>query len=117
LFKFTVIIFPHTNNGYLLCLALIRPIGRTSMQLSVTVKLADRSRARLLPATLDSQPLSAFAFGNRPLAAFVAQIMATYLRIPSTGARTHCPQSKLGRSYIAAPSPSLPETPTLDRTV
>lgn len=87
------------------------------MRLFVTVELADRLGAEPLRATVDNRFVDPLPASNHPLAAFVSQLVATYLRLPHTCAQRRCAPDKASCSYTGAASLSLPEKPTLDRSV
>jgi hypothetical protein len=88
------------------------------MRLFVAIELADRCGTEPMPAAApDNRSVDPRSAGDHPLAAFVAQLMATYLRPPQTRARRRCAQDQASGSYTAASSLSWPERPRLDRSV
>ena len=87
------------------------------MRLFVAIELTERCGAEPLPATLDSRSAGPLPIRNRPLAAFVAQLAATCLRLPQTRARRRCAQHDATGSYTTAASLTPPERPMLDRSV
>jgi hypothetical protein len=87
------------------------------MRLFVAIELTDRCGTQPLPPTRDNRSVDPLPAGNHPLAAFVAQLAATFLRLPQTRARGRCAQDDASGSYTTAASLAWPERPTLDRSV
>jgi hypothetical protein len=89
------------------------------MLLSVAITLDDRC-SEPLPAVLDSRSVDEpFTAATRPLAAFFAHMVATFLQLPPTAARRRSAQANVSRCYMDALNTGLirPERPALDRLV
>jgi hypothetical protein len=87
------------------------------MRVFITIGLDDHRGIEPLPATPGNPPVSPCPDGHGPLAAFVAQMMATHLQVTQTRVRRCCAQDNVSRSYTAGARLSWLGQPTLDRSV